>query len=65
LAQRANSGSEAILLCLWLARGYTRREKIVRIDGHFHGGQDYVLSNNLAHRIDVENPGDRSSRIGR
>jgi glutamate-1-semialdehyde 2,1-aminomutase len=64
LVRYANSGSEAILLCLRLARGYTRRDKIVRIDGHFHGGQDYVLSNNLAHRIDAENPGDRPSRIG-
>lgn len=64
LVRYANSGSEAILLCLRLARGYTRRDKIVRIDGHFHGGQDYVMSNNLAHRIDGENPGNRPSRIG-
>ena len=59
-----NSGSEATLLCLRLARGYTGRDKIVRIDGHFHGVHDYVLCNNLAHKIDAENPGDRPSRIG-
>lgn len=59
-----NSGSEATLLCLRLARGCTGREKIVRIDGHFHGVHDYVLSNNLAHKIDIENPGNRPSRIG-
>jgi glutamate-1-semialdehyde 2,1-aminomutase len=59
-----NSGSEATLLCLRLARGYTGRDKIVRIDGHFHGVHDYVLSNNLAYKIDIENPGDRPSRIG-
>jgi glutamate-1-semialdehyde 2,1-aminomutase len=59
-----NSGSEATLLCLRLARGYTGREKIVKIDGHFHGVHDYVLCNNLAHKIDAENPGDRPSRIG-
>ncbi len=64
LVRYANSGTEAILLCLRLARGYTHRDKIVRIDGHFHGGQDYVLSNNLAHKIDAENRGDRISRIG-
>ena len=59
-----NSGSEATLLCMRLARGYTGRDKIVRIDGHFHGVHDYVLCNNLAHKIDAENPGDRPSRIG-
>ena len=59
-----NSGSEATLLCLRLARGCTGRDKIVRIDGHFHGVHDYVLCNNLAHKVDAENPGDRPSRIG-
>jgi len=59
-----NSGSEATLLCLRLARGFTGRDKIVRIDGHFHGVHDYVLCNNLAHKIDRGNPGDRLSRIG-
>jgi glutamate-1-semialdehyde 2,1-aminomutase len=59
-----NSGTEATLLCLRLARGYTGRDKIVRIDGHFHGVHDYVLSNNYAHKIDPENAGDRPSRIG-
>ncbi len=59
-----NSGSEATLLCLRLARGYTGREKVVRIDGHFHGVHDYVLCNNLAHKIDADNPGGRPSRIG-
>ncbi len=59
-----NSGSEATLLCLRLARGLTGRDRIVRVDGHFHGVHDYVLGNNLAGQIDTENPGDRPSRIG-
>ena len=59
-----NSGSEGTLLALRLARGYTGREKIVRIDGHFHGGHDYVLGNNLAALVDRNNPGDRLSQIG-
>lgn len=58
-----NSGSEGTLLALRLARGYTGREKIARIDGHFHGGHDYVLPNNLVGKIDVTNPGDRLSQI--
>jgi glutamate-1-semialdehyde 2,1-aminomutase len=59
-----NSGSEGTLLAMRLVRGYTGRSKIVRIDGHFHGGHDYALANNLAARIDRTNPGDRLSKIG-
>lgn len=58
-----NSGSEATLLSIRLARGYTGRQKIVRVDGHFHGGHDYALLNNLAAYVDRENPGDRLSKI--
>lgn len=58
-----NSGSEGTLLAMRLARGYTGRDKIVRIDGHFHGGHDYVLPNNLVSKIDRQNPGDRLSQI--
>lgn len=59
-----NSGSEGTLLALRLARGYTGRSKVVRIDGHFHGGHDYALPNNLVAFIDKDNPGDRLSKIG-
>jgi glutamate-1-semialdehyde 2,1-aminomutase len=58
-----NSGSEATLLSIRLARGYTGRQKIVRIDGHFHGGHDYALLNNLAAFVDRGNPGDQLSKI--
>ena len=58
-----NSGSEATLLSLRLARGYTGRQKIVRIDGHFHGGHDYALVNNLAANIDHANPGNKVSQV--
>jgi glutamate-1-semialdehyde 2,1-aminomutase len=58
-----NSGSEATLLSIRLARGYTGRQKIVRIDGHFHGGHDYALLNNLASFVDHDNPGDQLSKI--
>ena len=58
-----NSGSEATLLSLRLARGYTGKQKIVRIDGHFHGEHDYALPNNQAAFVDLSNPGDRLSEI--
>ncbi len=58
-----NSGSEATLLAMRMARGIKGREKIVRIDGHFHGVHDYVLFNNLAGLSDKTNTGDRQSEI--
>lgn len=61
-----NSGSEGTLLALRLARGYTGKDKIIRIDGHFHGVHDYLLANNLVSKVDYENDGSRASRtIGR
>jgi glutamate-1-semialdehyde 2,1-aminomutase len=60
-----NSGSEATLLSMHLARGYTGKHKIVRIDGHYHGGHDYALSNNQAASADLSNPGDRLSQISK
>lgn len=63
LVRYVNSGSEATLLSIRLARGYTGRQKIVRIDGHFHGGHDYALLNNLASFVDRDNPGDQVSKI--
>jgi glutamate-1-semialdehyde 2,1-aminomutase len=38
-----NSGSEATLLALRLARAYARRNKILRFEGHFHGWHDDVV----------------------
>ena len=37
-----NSGTEATLLALRLARLYTKRDKIIKFQGHFHGWQDYM-----------------------
>jgi len=61
-----NSGTEGTLLALRLARGFTNRELIVRMDGHFHGCQDYLFANNLSGKIDRTNDGThRSKTIGR
>lgn len=57
-----NSGTEGTLLALRLARGVTGRDKVLRVDGHFHGIQDYLMANNLASKVDADNPGDRPSR---
>lgn len=38
----ANSGTEAVLYALRLARAYTRRPKIIRFEGMYHGFSDAV-----------------------
>ena len=61
-----NSGTEGTLLALRLARGHTDRDIVIRIDGHYHGCQDYLFANNLVSKIDQNNDGSkRSKTIGR
>ncbi len=38
-----NSGSEATMAAIRLARGFTGRKKIVKVEGSFHGAHDAVL----------------------
>ncbi|GAB4538946.1 MAG: aminotransferase class III-fold pyridoxal phosphate-dependent enzyme [Anaerolineae bacterium] len=38
-----NSGTEAVMMALRLARGFTGRNKIIRFAGHFHGWHDLVV----------------------
>jgi len=38
-----NTGSEATMSAIRLARGFTGRDKIVKIEGSFHGAHDAVL----------------------
>ena len=38
-----NSGTEATMSAIRLARGYTGRDKIVKFEGAYHGAHDYVL----------------------
>lgn len=56
------SGSEAAHTMMRIARAHTQRDIIIRIDGHFHGGSDYAMFNQLAGAIDVDNPGGQVSK---
>lgn len=40
-----NTGSEATLFCMRAARAFTGRELIVKMDGGYHGGHDFVQVN--------------------
>lgn len=50
-----NSGSEATLTAIRLARAVTGRQKVLKFWGHFHGLHDYVLYN--AHSPNSATPG--------
>lgn len=39
----SNSGTEACMHALRIARAYTGREKFIKFEGHYHGMSDYVL----------------------
>ena len=38
-----NSGTEATMSAIRLARGYTGKDKIIKFDGHYHGHSDGLL----------------------
>ena len=39
----ANSGTEATMHALRIARAHTNREKVIKFEGCYHGFHDYVL----------------------
>ncbi len=42
LVRFANTGTEAVMASLRMARGYTHRDKILKFEGHFHGWSDLI-----------------------
>jgi len=43
MVRMVNSGTEATMSALRLARGYTERDKIVKFKGNYHGHADHLL----------------------
>jgi glutamate-1-semialdehyde 2,1-aminomutase len=43
MVRMVNSGTEATMSAIRLARGYTRRDKIIKFDGCYHGHADALL----------------------
>ena len=44
MARFAGSGSDAVASAIQIARGYTRRKKILKTEGGWHGTYDYVCA---------------------
>lgn len=55
-----NSGLEATLLAIRLARGWTGKGKIAKFDGHYHGGHDAMLLNVQSR---LRQPGERPQPV--
>jgi glutamate-1-semialdehyde 2,1-aminomutase len=45
MVRLVNTGSEATMNAIRLARAFTKRKKIIKFDGCYHGTYDYVLVN--------------------
>ena len=39
-----SSGTEATLMAMRLARAYTGKEKVIKLQDHFHGWHDYAMA---------------------
>ena len=56
----ANSGTEATMHAIRVARGFTGREKIIKMEGCYHGVHDSVL---ISYKPPVEKAGDLKNPI--
>jgi glutamate-1-semialdehyde 2,1-aminomutase len=58
-----NTGSEATMLALRLARAHTRRRKFLKFEGHYHGWYDPYLLNAHSHPAEQLGPVENPARI--
>src|SRR6202166_3598795 len=58
-----NTGSEATMLALRLARAHTRRYKFLKFEGHYHGWYDPYLLNAHSHPAEQLGPVNNPARI--
>lgn len=58
-----NTGSEATMLALRLARAHTGRRKFLKFEGHYHGWYDPFLLNAHSHASDQLGPAEEPARI--
>ncbi len=68
LLRFTNTGTEATMHALRVARGYTGREKFIKFEGQYHGAHDYVLFSTASTPIEEmgqrENPNAAQKGIG-
>ena len=59
----ANTGSEATMLALRLARAHTGRTKFLKFEGHYHGWYDPYCLNGHSHPIEQLGPPESPTKI--
>ena len=59
----SNSGSEATMLALRLARAHTGRTKFLKFEGHYHGWYDPYCLNGHSHPADQLGPKENPARF--
>jgi glutamate-1-semialdehyde 2,1-aminomutase len=63
-----NTGTEATMQAIRIARGYTKRDKIIKFEGQYHGTHDYVLFSTLGTPLEEmgteENPNKVPGSLG-
>lgn len=59
----ANTGSEATMLALRLARAHTGRTKFLKFEGHYHGWYDPYCLNGHSHPVEQLGPPENPARI--
>ena len=59
----ANTGSEATMLALRLARAHTGRTKFLKFEGHYHGWYDPYCLNGHSHPFDQLGPPENPTKI--
>ncbi len=42
----SNTGTEAVMHAIHIARGYTGKQRILKFEGHYHGWYDYIFCSN-------------------
>ncbi len=57
MVRLVNSGTEATMSAIRLARGYTGRDKIIKFDGCYHGHADSLLASAGSGVLDCSTPG--------
>jgi len=62
LVRFANSGTEATMHALRVARAYTEKEKVIKIEGCYHGMHDYLLQS-VWPDLDEAGPGNRPNTV--
>ena len=55
MVRLVNTGSEATLHAIRLARAYTKKKKVIKFEGGYHGAYDYVLNHAGSGAAGLEN----------